>query len=73
MPVVFRSFLAKVEDAFAVLDADDRELFDLVWFLGATQHEIATLTGVSPRTVRRQWESVKYRLVAALDGDFPSS
>jgi len=62
----------RLHDAVAALDADDRELFDLVWFLGATQHEIATLTGSSPRTVRRQWESIKCRLVAALGGEFPS-
>ena len=62
----------RLHDAVAALDADDRELFDLVWFLGATQHDIATLTGASPRTVRRQWESIKRRLVKALDGNFPS-
>jgi len=62
----------RLHDAVAAIDADDRELFELVWFLGATQHDIATLTGWSPRTVRRQWESIKRRLVAALDGDFPS-
>jgi RNA polymerase sigma-70 factor (ECF subfamily) len=62
----------RLHDAVAALDADDRELFDLVWFLGATQHEIATLTGSSPRTVRRQWESIKCRLVAALGGEFPA-
>lgn len=62
----------RLHDTVAALDADDRELFDLVWFLGATQHDIATLTGASPRTVRRQWESVKRRLVKALDGEFPA-
>jgi RNA polymerase sigma-70 factor (ECF subfamily) len=62
----------RLHDAVAALDADDRELFDFVWFLGATQHDIATLTGSSPRTVRRQWESIKRRLVKVLDGDFPS-
>ena len=62
----------RLHDAVAALDADDRELFDLVWFLGATQHDIATLTGASPRTVRRQWESIKRRLVKALDCNFPS-
>ena len=62
----------RLHDAVAALDADDREVFDLVWFLGATQHDIATLTGASPRTVRRQWENIKRRLVKALDGDFPA-
>ena len=62
----------RLHDAVGALDADDRELFDLVWFFGATQHDVATLTGSSPRTVRRQWERLKRRLVDALDGDFPS-
>lgn len=62
----------RLHDAIAALDADDREVFDLVWFMGATQHDIAALTGASPRTVRRQWESIKRRLVTALDGEFPA-
>jgi RNA polymerase sigma-70 factor (ECF subfamily) len=61
----------RLHDAVAALEADDREVFDLVWFMGATQHDIAALTGSSPRTVRRQWESIKRRLVAALDGELP--
>lgn len=62
----------RLHDAVAEFDADDREVFDLVWFMGATQHDIAALTGASPRTVRRQWESIKRRLVTALDGEFPA-
>lgn len=62
----------RLHDAVAALPDDDRELFDLVWFMGATQHDIATLTGSSPRTVRRRWDEIKRRLVAALDGDLPA-
>jgi RNA polymerase sigma factor (sigma-70 family) len=62
----------RLHDAVAALSDDDRELFDLVWFMGATQHDIATLTGSSPRTVRRRWDEIKRRLVAALGGDAPA-
>lgn len=64
---------ARLHDAVAALPDDDRELFDLVWFMGATQHDIAALTGSSPRTVRRRWDEIKRRLVAALDGDNPTA
>lgn len=56
----------KLHAAVASLPADEREIFDLVWFLGATQHEVAKMTGSSARTVRRQWEIIKRRLVAEL-------
>lgn len=57
--------------AIASLPPDDRELFDLVWFLGATQQDIAALRGDSPRTVRRRWEAIKQRIFTAVDGDRP--
>jgi RNA polymerase sigma factor (sigma-70 family) len=63
---------ARLHDAIARLTEEDRELFDLVWFLGATQQEIASLLGSSPRTVRRQWESLKRRLVRSLGDDGPA-
>lgn len=63
----------RLHDAVAALPDQERELFDLVWFMGATQHDIATLTGSSPRTVRRRWDEIKRRLVAALGGDIPTA
>lgn len=63
----------RLHDAVAALPDDDRELFELVWFMGATQHDIAALTGSSPRTVRRRWDEIKRRLVAALGGDIPTA
>lgn len=61
----------RLHDAVASLPDEERELFDLVWFMGATQHDIATLSGSSPRTVRRRWDEIKRRLVTALNGDVP--
>lgn len=62
----------RFHEAVDGLTADDREIFDMVWLLGATQHDIAALTGSSPRTVRRQWDAIKRRLVAALGDEMPS-
>jgi RNA polymerase sigma factor (sigma-70 family) len=59
--------------AIASLPPDDRELFDLVWFLGATQQDIAALRGDSPRTVRRRWEAIKQRIFTAVDGERPGT
>lgn len=63
---------ARLHDAIARMTEEDRELFDLVWFLGATQREIASLLGLSSRTVRRRWESLKRRLVRSLGADGPA-
>lgn len=62
---------SRLHEAVAALPGEDRELFDLVWFMGATQHDIARLTGSSARTVRRRWDEIKRRLVAALGDDAP--
>lgn len=58
----------RLHAAVALLPANEREIFDLVWFLGATQHEVAAVTGSSARTVRRQWEAIKRWLVTELKG-----
>lgn len=51
------------------LPAEQRELFDMVWYLGLSQDEIATLLGCSTRTVRRRWEETKRRFADAFRGD----
>lgn len=58
----------RLHAVIATLSTEDREIFDLVWFLGATQHEVAAMTGSSERTVRRQWEAIKRRLIIELKG-----
>lgn len=55
----------------ASLPDDEREVFHLVWYIGASQAEIATLLGCSERTVRRRWDAAKHRFKAALDGPQP--
>lgn len=52
----------------AELPDEERELFGLVWYAGATQSEIAAALGLSPRTVRRRWEDTKHQFLRRLGG-----
>lgn len=52
------------------LPAEEREIFDLAWYLGADQAEVAAHLGCSVRTVKRRWEAVKRRIRDAC-GDAP--
>jgi RNA polymerase sigma factor (sigma-70 family) len=58
-------------EAIAGLSAEDRETFQLVWYLGADQKSIARLLDCSERTVRQRWRSARERIRAALDGRPP--
>jgi RNA polymerase sigma-70 factor (ECF subfamily) len=49
----------------------DRELFDLLWYHGLTQAEVARLEGVSERTVSSRWLLAKVHLHDALGGLLP--
>lgn len=53
------------------LPEDDRSLFDMVWYLGLTQNEIANLLGCSPRTVRRRWDEAKRAFTIAFRDEPP--
>lgn len=50
----------------ARLPDDEREVFDLVYYDGATQEEAADLLGCSVRTVRRRWQEAKILLHGGL-------
>ncbi len=52
------------------LPADEREVFELAWYLGADQAEVAAHLGCSVRTVKRRWDEVKQRIRDAC-GDAP--
>jgi RNA polymerase sigma-70 factor (ECF subfamily) len=63
----------EVHEQIAALPDKEREVFDLHWYLGMTQPEVAALLGVSSRTVRRRWQEACVRLGAALrGGGFPA-
>jgi RNA polymerase sigma-70 factor (ECF subfamily) len=39
-----------------------REIVDLLYYDGLTQEEAATLLGLSPRTLKRRWQTAKVYL-----------
>jgi RNA polymerase sigma-70 factor (ECF subfamily) len=53
------------------LPAQERELFDLLWYQGLNQTEAADLLGVCVRTVKRRWQSARLLLGRALGEDVP--
>lgn len=55
------------------LPEDDRATFDLIWYQGLSQAEVAEILGVSERTVKRRWQSARTALYRALDGELPDS
>jgi RNA polymerase sigma-70 factor (ECF subfamily) len=60
-------FHAQVE----ALSEEQREVVNLLWYEGLTQHEAAEVLGLSPRTVLRRWQAARLRLYQALHGDRP--
>jgi RNA polymerase sigma factor (sigma-70 family) len=60
-------------DAISNLPDDQREVFHLVWYLGADQKTIATLLDCSERTVKYRWRSAREAVRAALDGKPPQA
>lgn len=50
----------------ASLPEEEREVFDMVWYLGASQDDVAKTLGCSSRTVRRRWDSAKALFAARL-------
>lgn len=61
----------RFHELVATLPDREREVFELSWYLGSGQQEIARLLDCSPRTVRRRWEMAKRHIVDGLAGDCP--
>jgi RNA polymerase sigma-70 factor (ECF subfamily) len=61
------------QEAVDRLSPDAREVFQLVWFLGADQKTIATLLGCSERTVKSRWREARETVKAALGGQSPEA
>ena len=55
------------------LPEDDRTVFELKFYQGLTEGEIAGLLNISARTVRRRWRLARQSLQAALGVEAPSS
>lgn len=60
-------------DAVESLRPEAREVFDLVWYMGASQETAANVIGCSPRTVKSRWREARLAIKAALDGQNPES
>lgn len=61
----------RLHAAAADLPEEEREVFQMCWYLGLKQEEIATLLDCSIRTVKRRWESAKDRLATAIPDGRP--
>lgn len=61
----------RLHAAAADLPEEEREVFQMCWYLGLKQEEIATLLDCSIRTVKRRWEAAKDRLAAAMPEGSP--
>jgi RNA polymerase sigma-70 factor (ECF subfamily) len=53
------------------LAPEQKEVFRLVWYLGADQKTIAAVMGCSERTVKNYWRQAREAVKAALDGERP--
>lgn len=55
------------------LPADDRALFDLLWYQGLSQPEAAAVLGMPERTLRRRWRAARVKLDAVVNGPAPET
>jgi RNA polymerase sigma-70 factor (ECF subfamily) len=60
-------FHEKVE----ALPAEEREIFNLLWYHGVSQSEAATLLSLSERTLQRRWQSARLKIFQAMKGVLP--
>jgi RNA polymerase sigma-70 factor (ECF subfamily) len=61
----------RFHEAIDMLPAEERELFSLVWYVGADQQTIADLLGCSTRTVKSRWREAREKVRMALDATRP--
>jgi RNA polymerase sigma factor (sigma-70 family) len=61
----------RFQQAIDDLPDDLREIFQLVWFMGADQKTIAATIGCSERTVKNRWRAARLAIRSALDGEQP--
>lgn len=54
-----------------VLPAEEREVFNLLWYHGVAQQEAATLLNISERSLQRRWQSARLKIFQAMKGTLP--
>jgi RNA polymerase sigma-70 factor (ECF subfamily) len=55
----------------AGLPDEDRRLFDLIYYQGLTQPEVAELLGMPLRTLKLAWQHARARLMLGLGNEIP--
>jgi RNA polymerase sigma factor (sigma-70 family) len=60
-------FHAQVE----ALPAEEKEVFDLLWYQEMSQADAAALLNVSERTIKRRWQAARLQLHDAMNGQLP--
>lgn len=63
---------AAFHEAVADLDPRQREVFDMVWYLGCDQKTVAATLGCSERTVKTRWREAREAIRGKLDGESPA-
>ena len=58
-------------DAVELLDDELREVFQLIWYQGLSQDQVALLMTVSQRTVSRRWQKARRELCRIMGGQLP--
>jgi RNA polymerase sigma-70 factor (ECF subfamily) len=53
------------------LPAEEKEVFDLLWYQELSQADVAALLQISERTVKRRWAEARLRLHKSLGGQLP--
>jgi RNA polymerase sigma factor (sigma-70 family) len=55
------------------LPEEERQFFDLLWYLDMSPPEAAVLLNISERDVKRRWQAARLKLHNALNGQLPES
>jgi RNA polymerase sigma-70 factor (ECF subfamily) len=61
----------EVLERAATLPAEEQEVFNLLFYKGLSQAEVAEVLGITVRTVKRRWRSARLLLHEALTGERP--
>ncbi len=62
---------ASFHEAVEQIPDDEREVFQLVWYGGMAQKEVASLLGVSVPTVKRRWHRAQLLVHETMQGEAP--
>lgn len=54
------------------LPPEEREVFDAIYYGGASQEEVAERLQVSTRTIKRRWRTARSLLGKGMEGEWPS-